>query len=399
MSQYWVVRRSLRTECRNSLDSSSPYLVSLSSKDNSNNNSNASMKFLENEKLTELTAQLSRATLGHSHRVIDGRIEAYTMKRAGNDKKFAHTLGQKYIRDLEEQQQLLADLTHHLSDKKKKKTKTTTASSSSKRKRRSNSTTSVMDALSVPKKPRARSRSVDSPSSTTATTLGDFSELATRRLMTDLILTLNASFPDYDFSNTKPQQFVKLSIGAVRRSIYERLSELATFRRMNKNAANAVLPDHQDHDHQQHQHHHHHNDDDWLMELWMAVNDVIDLKECDVYSFEDDDETLLEEDYSLHHHHHHAHSDTTTTSATATLWRFHYFFVNKSLRRIVFFTCSEKIDEPMIREDLEDETIVMLPSEQQMMDTTDQVGGSDSGNDPGDVLAGGGMSVPISTVY
>lgn len=335
------------------------------------------MKFLENEKLTELTAHLSDAVLGHSHRVIDGRIEAYTMKRAGNDKKFAHTLGQKYIADLEEQQQLLAELTQQQQK--------ASSSLSKKRRKRSNSATSVMEALAK-KKPRQtasrrmRSKSVDvnllSPSpppssSSNKTTLGDFSELATRRLMTDLILTLNASFPDYDFSNAKPQQFEKLSIETVRRSIYERLSELASYnskRRMSSRNNN---------------NNNHHRD--WLMELWMAVNDVIELKECDVYSFEDD-ETLLED-----------HRDSNNN---ATLWTFHYFFVNKSLRRLVFFTCSEKIDDSSMmmaneEDDDEQETIIMMPSEVQM----DTEGVDLSNNQEGDVLAGGGMSVPISTVY
>jgi hypothetical protein len=308
------------------------------------------MKFLENEKLSQLTAHLSDAVLGQSHRVIDGRIEAYTMKRAGNDKKFAHTLGQKYIADLEEQQQLLADLTQA--------TAATTITKISNdlprnRRKRSNSATSVKEALGKkPKHPpqRIRSQSVDVATlSGNKTTLGDFSALATRRLMTDLILTLNATFPDYDFSNAKPQQFEKLSIETVRRRIYERLSELASYRRMSS------------------------FNRDWLMELWMAVNEVIELKECDVYSFED--ETLLED---------HRHNN-------ATLWSFHYFFVNKSLRRLVFFTCSEKIEGSSTTNE-EQEKIVMIPSEVQMDPEVDL-----SDNEEGEVLAGGGMSVPIST--
>lgn len=234
------------------------------------------MKFLENEKLTELTAELSEASLGmSSHRVINGRLEAYTMKRAGGDKKFAHALGQKYVAEIEEIQQGIAAKVE--------------------RRKRSASTTSVYEATS--KRPRSnlvRSQSFDFTldSASSKTTLGDFSELATRRLMTDLILTLNASFPDHDFSNVKPNQFEKLKIETVRRRIDEHLSELACSKTQK----------------------------DWLVEMWMAVNDVIDLRECDVYSFDED----IEE---------------------GAFWSFHYFFVNKSLRRLVFFTCSENIDE------------------------------------------------------
>jgi hypothetical protein len=273
------------------------------------------MKYLENEKLTELTAELSDAVLGQSHRVINGRIEAYTMKRAGNDKKLAHALGQKYIAEIEELQQELADTVE--------------------RRKRSASAVSVAEAKRPRPNHRPRSQSFDfmldriSPK----TTLGDFSELATRRLMTDLILTLNASFPDYDFSNIKPNQFEKLPIDTVRKRIYERLSELASFK----------------------------SQKDWLVEMWMAVNDVIDLRECVVYSFEEE----IDE---------------------GALWSFHYFFVNKSLRRIVFFTCSERIDEENRISDDDEEKISFYPSEAQLVDDFDW--------DPQDNVAGG-MALPI----
>lgn len=275
------------------------------------------MKYLENEKLNELTAELSDAFLGQSHRVINGRLEAYTMKRAGNDKKFAHALGQKYIAEIEEMQQELAETVE--------------------RRKRSASVSSVMEAVSKKPRPnRMRSNSFDYMLESAKTTLGDFSELATRRLMTDMILTLNSSFPDYDFSNVKPSQFEKLNVNVVRKRIYERLSELASFK----------------------------SQKDWLVEMWMAVNDVIDLRECDVYSFEEE----IDED---------------------ALWNFHYFFVNKSLRRIVFFTCSEIIDEESVRRIPEEKEVAYYHSEAQLVDDFDW--------DPSDNVAGG-SSVPISSI-
>ena len=66
--------------------------------------------------------------------------------------------------------------------------------------------------------------------------------------MTDLILTLNASFPDYDFSNIKPNQFQKLKMADVRKNIRQNLSEFASQR----------------------------SSPNFLDELWNAVNDVID---------------------------------------------------------------------------------------------------------------------------
>lgn len=192
---------------------------------------------------------------------------------------------------------------------------------------------------------------------TNRNTLGDISELATRRLMTDLILTLNASFPDYDFSNAKPQQFEKLSVARVQRKISERLSELATLRKLD---AEGNLPNSS-------------TTVDLVVEIFSALDTVVSLKECDIYSFED--ESFLDE------------SDH--------LWSFHYFFVNKSLRRLVFFTCSEHIDyfshdDEDASEDTEPE--IMMPSESQMLENTE----FDYSNTPGDaVFSGTGMSVPI----
>lgn len=275
------------------------------------------MKYLENEKLTELTAELSDVPIGDSSRVINGRIEAYTMKRAGNDKKFAFALGQKYVAEIEELQQEMAQTVE--------------------RRKRSASTSSILEASAKRSKPsRGRSLSFDYftlDNVNPKTTLGDFSELATRRLMTDLILTLNASFPDYDFANVKPSQFEKLNIETVRDQIYERLSELASFK----------------------------SQKNWLVELWMAVNDVVDLRECLIFSFE---EEMIDEE---------------------ALWSFHYFFVNKSLRRIVFFTCSERIDEKRRDEISDTEKISFYPSEATAVDDFDW--------DPA-----GGMSRPVPTV-
>eukprot|EP00934_Nitzschia_sp_Nitz4_P001344 Nitzschia sp. Nitz4//scaffold1_size375055//34020//34847//NITZ4_000216-RA/size375055-processed-gene-0.408-mRNA-1//-1//CDS//3329540865//1344//frame0 len=260
------------------------------------------MKYLENEKFTELTTELTDALIGkNSHRVINGRIEAYSMKRAGNDKKFAHALGQKYVAEIEELQQELADTVQ--------------------RRKRSLSTTSVYEAQTKrPKGIRQRSQSFDFTldSANPNTTLGDFSELATRRLMTDLILTLNASFPDYDFCSIKPSQFEKLDVETVRMRIFERLSELASQKVQ----------------------------EDWLMEMWTAINDVVELKECDVYKFEED----LDE---------------------GALWSFHYFFVNKSLRRIVLFTCSERLDEQSRVEAVNTEAVSFYAADNPAVDDFD----------------------------
>ena len=303
------------------------------------------MKFMENEKLNQISSELSEAVLKDSHRMIQGRIEAYTMKRAGNDKKFAHALGQKYIAEIEDLQEELA------------------ATVERKRRRRSNSesflfTTTKKSKLSLPSTPestkapskRERAKSFDCTlDSTSKTTLGDFSEISTRKLMTDLILTLNASFPDYDFSTVKPNQFQKVKMADVRKSIHENLSEFASQR----------------------------SSPNFLEELWDALNDVIDLQEANVYSFDyefaDDDE-----------------------SGNNSLWNFHYLFVNKSVRRIVFFTCSERISDDMTgaqgSADEVDDTSerVEYYARENVYTPVDDVDW-----DPGDNIAGG-MSVEVT---
>lgn len=286
------------------------------------------MKYFENEKLAELSSELSEAVLRDSHRIIDGRIEAYTMKRAGNDKKYAHALGQMYVAEMEDLQDELAASV----ERKRKRSNSESVAIQPMKRVKSDSSAYVK----VPSQPggRVRSQSFDlnldmvSPK----TTLGDFTEISTRRLMTDLILTLNASFPDYDFSNVKPNQFERLRLEVVRKRIYQNLSELASQKSPN-----------------------------WLVDLWCALNDVIELRDCDVYSL----------DYEFD---------------GDSLWHFHYFFVNKALRRIVFFTCAEKIDED-IRQEEEPEQVRYYNSEAHIVDDFDW--------DPSDNVAGG-MSLGVS---
>ena len=94
------------------------------------------MKFLEDAKLAQLTADLTDAPLvgchgGGSHhgghhregggvpragtgsqqptsRILNGRIEAYTTKRVSSDKKYAHALGEKYIREIDQVEEEMA---------------------------------------------------------------------------------------------------------------------------------------------------------------------------------------------------------------------------------------------------------------------------------------------------
>ncbi len=363
------------------------------------------MKFLENEKLAQLTAQLTDVVVGTGECVINGRIEAFTMKRAGTDKKLAHELGEKYQAEIkvvesemaEFQRTLLGRMrsnslgaVHAIPEKEsrltssslstknqvvpfQKKVRIDTSSKGDNGRRRSNS---IGIPLSEPKIKarrkvgRSRSDSYDGKSQeirsilrkkgdstdlsnpsrsrsdsflTTSSTssdllnspLGDFHDSSTQRLMTDLILTLNASFPDYDFSNIRPSHFAKLpSQNVAINRTNEKLAELTTNRNQGAN---------------------------FLTKLWSAVNDVISMKESEVYSYvppqrDDDDDPLGFLTQTL---------DGTDSDEIVPLWTLNFFFVNKSMKRIVLFTCVQTmrndVDANMV--DDEDDAYVEAPDE------------------------------------
>jgi hypothetical protein len=94
------------------------------------------MKYLENTGLETMSNFLTGREMGGC--ILDGRIEAFSCKRAGEDKKLSKLLEAKLVEDLNSIQ------------------------------------------------PAVRQRS---------TSLGDLNEVSTRRLLIDLISTLNASFP------------------------------------------------------------------------------------------------------------------------------------------------------------------------------------------------------------
>jgi hypothetical protein len=99
---------------------------------------------------------------------LDGRIETFSCKRAGDDKKLSKVLEAKIVEDL----------------------------------------------------------NVAPPTRLRSTSLGDLNEVSTRRLLIDLISTLNASFPDYDFSTATPDVFLQRDLKVVLHSVNASLAEL-----------------------------------------------------------------------------------------------------------------------------------------------------------------------------
>jgi Maf1 regulator len=400
------------------------------------------MKYLHDEGLAALTALLTDCPVSNNvrsnSRTIHGRLEAYTTKRAGSDKKYAGQLGLRFD-DYQEhkwqEQQFLAK--HAISAAaaatactttvgRKRSMSTGQAYESNKKQQhwqRSQSSDGTAEStiklameseelvtipIPVPQaQRRGRSISLDiplvghfgptgrswtnedfngnhhgapPPPPPPKRSLSNFKALSwaannrenvnvvNRRLLTDLILTLNHSFPDYDFCDATASDFVTLSVQTAVTRINERLSELAA------TGADA--------------------NNGFLANLWTAVDAVIALNQVSaVYSYQptndDHDDPLAflkaslskssDEVYTSHttngneqggigggggggagiastvidlsggasvetDMYSDADDDTSPLQPSESgqvLWTFNYFFVNKQAKRIVLFTCIE----------------------------------------------------------
>ncbi|KAJ1720072.1 RNA polymerase III-inhibiting protein maf1 [Coemansia erecta] len=213
------------------------------------------MKYLDIEAFTAINSHLTFPTTS-GDRLVAGRIETYTCKAAGADKKLYRYLEQKYQEDLEEAKEL------------------------------SPQQSSITNTFSP---------------------FGPLSKSASRKTLFYLIATLNASFPDYEFSSLSPDQFTK-----------EPSSE-SVIKSINTTLFNSGCPSVLR-----------------TKRMWDAVNKIIDIGNCDIYSYNPyDDSDPYEDD--------------------CPLWSFNYFFFNKTLKRIIFFTCRciSKIDENEVNSDEE----------------------------------------------
>jgi len=190
------------------------------------------MKYLDNISLERMSNFINGKEMGD--RILMGRIESFSCKRAGEDKKLSKVLEAKIVEDLAAT-------------------------------------------------PRNRTRS---------SSLGDLSSGSARRLLIDLISTMNASFPDYDFSSISPESFVLEDVTTVVQRVNSYLAEMT--------ASNPTFLD----------------------ELWNNLDEAVQVKKCEVYSYVPDMD-----------------GDPFSDGA---LWCFNYFFFNKELKRICYFTCVAK---------------------------------------------------------
>jgi hypothetical protein len=195
------------------------------------------MKYLESEVFDALNCAL--ASIEIPDEKIIGRIEAYSCKDTGEDKQLRKELESKLLEEIEE--------------------------------------------LKTPE--YSFSSSIVSP-------FGPLDQTASRRTFFYLIATLNAVFPDYDFSGMRHEVFNKLpSVSMVQNTVQNTLFKLVN------SPSTSFLQ----------------------QRIWTAIDETVDLSNCDIYSFNPD-------------------WKCDPYSDEPTIWAYHFFFVNRNLKRIVLFT-------------------------------------------------------------
>ncbi|KAI8886767.1 Maf1-domain-containing protein [Backusella circina FSU 941] len=203
------------------------------------------MKFLEVDSLDLINTAFQWET---AECVLTGRVEAYSCKSAGSDKKLFKQLENKYNTDL----------------------------------------------LGIPGSLSPDDLHVISP-------FGRLTEATPRKTFFYLLATLNAAFPDYDFGDVRPDQFLKLpSLEIVMNSVNTTLFNLGNDFIVNR------------------------------YRLWDVLDEIVQLNECDIYTYNPDvdDDPMCEEEEGY-------------------IWSMNYFFFNRKLKRMIFFsTKSESLNAP-----------------------------------------------------
>jgi hypothetical protein len=125
--------------------------------------------------------------------------------------------------------------------------------------------------------------------SPTSSSIGSMTDYSTRKLLVQLITTMNHAFIDYDFSNVSVHNF------------YHELDSQSAMTTINNLFLNEMdqmkVNDH------------------FRTDFWASVDECIELDKCDVYSFQPDDDSDIN---------------------SGKLWVTYYFFFNKKLKKIVF---------------------------------------------------------------
>jgi len=183
------------------------------------------MKYLIVPALDTLTKQMRKCNLGDF--IINGKIEAYSCKRAGQDKRTAKRVA-KQLKTL-----------------------------------------------------------ASSPKVTPSSPLGPLALPSTRKLLINLITTMNSCFPDYDFSDLQPEQFTETKA----KDVVESLNGLFI------DAMETVAKG-------------------FRSTFWKTLDEVIQTDKCQVFTYK------------------------PGFGSSKALWATNFFFYNKKLKKIVFLLVS-----------------------------------------------------------
>lgn len=194
------------------------------------------MKFLDSQALARLNGFLSHVDVGDY--VVHGDLEAYSCKLAGLDKKLSRSLE--------------ADVAEG-----------------------------------------------SSPQDMGKSPMGPLSEASSRKTLIYLILTLNHTYPDYDFSLLRAHNFRKeAGVSAIEQTVNSQLLEVSRVWDNTPGYGEKPFGD----------------------SLWSALDEAICLAECDVYSYKSDGED-------------------DPFGEAGNIWSFNYFLYNRKQKRVLYFSC------------------------------------------------------------
>uniref|UniRef100_A0A7I4E8B6 Repressor of RNA polymerase III transcription n=1 Tax=Physcomitrium patens TaxID=3218 RepID=A0A7I4E8B6_PHYPA len=135
---------------------------------------------------------------------------------------------------------------------------------------------------------------------------------STARTLIYLILTLNHMYPDYDFSMLRPQHFIKEhGVFAAKQKIDVSLVEASKIWFTEVGEETTLMDS-----------------------IWNAIDEVMTLEDCEVYSYSPD-------------------AEGDPFADTGSIWSFNYFFYNKKQKRILYFSsrCASKLSMDMTSSD------------------------------------------------
>ena len=172
----------------------------------------------------------------------------------------------------------------------------------------------------------------ESPSALSVSPVGPLTDAGSRKTLIYLILTLNHMYPDYDFSALRGHHFTKEN--AVPASASPFSGTPSHIMRVKNDVDGLLLETGKAYEATVGA-----GDEPLSSELWRAIDAAIHVVDCDVYTYK-------------------AVAEGDPFCDDGNLWSFNYFFYNRKLKRILYFSCravSKTADEESDFEDGGDE--------------------------------------------